>query len=160
MQRLGGGTPGGIGRSVRFLTATRMSAEDTAELQRRIRDVEDFLRTVASRRLQQPKTGDVDCNHVVKIQVQPTNGQTRPLPTVRFARRNAETNANPRSDLLGHKLSRRELQIAQAMLAGMTRVEVARHLGLSPHTISTVCKRIFRKLGIQRRSQLPQWLRP
>lgn len=158
---VGGGPSEDPGLSVRFLTAARLSTQDIAELQRRLRAIEDFLCTVANRRLQQPKPGDVDCNHVVQIQVRPTNGRTRPVPTVRFTPNGtSDHHAAPPPELLGRKLSRRELQIAQAMLTGMTRVEVAKHLGLSPHTISTVCKRIFRKLGIQRRSQLPQWLHP
>jgi DNA-binding CsgD family transcriptional regulator len=46
------------------------------------------------------------------------------------------------------KLSRRELQVARLTAEYQRRKNIARRLGLSPHTISTIAERVFRKLRV------------
>ena len=50
-------------------------------------------------------------------------------------------------------LSRRESEILQSVAYGATTKEVARDLGISPHTVKTHLERIFEKLGANDRAQ-------
>jgi DNA-binding NarL/FixJ family response regulator len=50
-------------------------------------------------------------------------------------------------------LSKRERQILQMVANGKTTKEVARDLGISPHTVKTHLERIFEKLGANDRAQ-------
>jgi DNA-binding CsgD family transcriptional regulator len=56
-------------------------------------------------------------------------------------------------------LSAREREIAIALVSGSTLPEIARTLGRSPHTVSTLTRRIYRKLGVRRRAELVNRLR-
>jgi len=51
-------------------------------------------------------------------------------------------------------LSPRELEVARALDAGKSRPQIARDLALSEHTIVTMSKRIYRKLGVHSRTEL------
>jgi DNA-binding NarL/FixJ family response regulator len=50
-------------------------------------------------------------------------------------------------------LSKREREILQMVATGSTTKEVARDLGISPHTVKTHLERIFEKLGANDRAQ-------
>ncbi|MBI1302934.1 MAG: hypothetical protein GC172_03995 [Phycisphaera sp.] len=56
-------------------------------------------------------------------------------------------------------LSPRELEIATLLQQGKSRPEVARQLGLTPNTVSTLSKTIYRKLGVHGRAELAERLR-
>ena len=58
-----------------------------------------------------------------------------------------------------HALSAREREVAIALVGGATQPEIARKLGRSAHTIGTLTRRIYRKLGIRRRAELVNRLR-
>jgi DNA-binding CsgD family transcriptional regulator len=51
-------------------------------------------------------------------------------------------------------LSAREQQVADAVRQGLTDKEIARHMGVGVPTVRTYLRRIFDKLGIERRSAL------
>ena len=59
-----------------------------------------------------------------------------------------------RHDAPSTRLSRREREAVLALRDGKTRAAVAKHLGISVYTLGTRCKRAYRKLGINRVSQL------
>ena len=46
-------------------------------------------------------------------------------------------------------LTRREAQVLQLLAAGCRHVQVAERLGVSPHTVSSHAKNIYRKLGVR-----------
>jgi len=50
-------------------------------------------------------------------------------------------------------LSKRESEILQKVAYGSTTKQVARELGISPHTVKTHLERIFEKLGANDRAQ-------
>ena len=53
----------------------------------------------------------------------------------------------------------RERQVAQAVCEGLTDNEIARRMGVGLPTVRTYLRRIFDKLGIERRSALAAWSR-
>lgn len=54
-------------------------------------------------------------------------------------------------------LSGREQQVARAVCEGLTDKEIARRAGVGVPTVRTYLRRIFAKLGIERRSALAAW---
>ena len=52
------------------------------------------------------------------------------------------------------KLSARERQVATALARGLTIEEVAKEMGLARSTVSTMTKRLYRKLGVRRRAEM------
>jgi DNA-binding NarL/FixJ family response regulator len=46
-------------------------------------------------------------------------------------------------------LTRRESQVLELLAAGCRHTEVAERLGVSPHTVSSHAKNIYRKLGVR-----------
>lgn len=57
-----------------------------------------------------------------------------------------------RKGLASRQLSRREIEILRLVAGGMTNVQVARELYLSPQTVKTHMERISRKLGVKGRA--------
>ena len=55
-------------------------------------------------------------------------------------------------------LSAREQQVARAVCEGLTDKEIARRAGVGVPTVRTYLRRIFGKLGIERRSALAAWV--
>ena len=49
-------------------------------------------------------------------------------------------------------ISERELVVLQALAAGQSNKEIARTLGISPHTVKTHVARLYEKLGARRRT--------
>lgn len=56
-------------------------------------------------------------------------------------------------------LSPRELEVARGIEAGRSRPQIARELGLSEHTVVTLSKRIYKKLGVHSRAELSRRLK-
>jgi ATP/maltotriose-dependent transcriptional regulator MalT len=61
----------------------------------------------------------------------------------------AERQSRPVTDAL----SRREIAIVELIGQGHSNKEIARQLGIAPETVKTHVKRIFSKLGVERRAQ-------
>jgi DNA-binding CsgD family transcriptional regulator len=56
--------------------------------------------------------------------------------------------------LLTDRLSAREIEIARLVSEGLSNKEIALALDISPHTVSTHMRRIYDKLGCNRRARL------
>lgn len=66
--------------------------------------------------------------------------------------RPAPFDGNPRAvESLG--ISPRELEVLQALAAGLAKKQIARQLEVSPNTVKTHVARLFEKLGAQRRTE-------
>ena len=125
---------------------------DLEELIRRIRRVEEFVKLLNDR--QSESTSTSRCNHAMAIRISPLGGNVMPQPHVKLLNRTvAEATRRPAA-APSHLLSRREREAVLALRDGKSRAAVAKHLGISVHTLGTVCKRAYRKLGINRVSQL------
>jgi DNA-binding CsgD family transcriptional regulator len=59
----------------------------------------------------------------------------------------------PPSEALGEELTRRELEVLTMLAEGATNAGIAQRLVVSEGTVKTHVKHIFRKLGVQNRSQ-------
>lgn len=125
---------------------------DLEELKRRIGRVEEFVKLLNDR--QSASTSVPRCNHAMAIRVSPLGGNVMPQPHVKLLNRTvAEATPSPAA-APSHRLSRREREAVHALRDGKSRAAAARHLGISVHTLGTICKRAYRKLGINRVSQL------
>jgi two-component system, NarL family, nitrate/nitrite response regulator NarL len=51
-------------------------------------------------------------------------------------------------------LSKRECEVVQCLVQGLTNREIADHMGLSPHTVKNYLFRVFDKLGVSNRTEL------
>lgn len=84
---------------------------------------------------------------------------TLPAPVLRLLRREVDAlrvrdrEAVP-GKLEGWSLTPGELRIAQLVARGLTNQQIAKRVFLSPHTVNYHLRQIFRKLGINSRSEL------
>lgn len=96
--------------------------------------------------------------YALLVQMAPAAGTAPPLPDVQFVR-NGDGNPPPATPANG-SLSPREQQVADGLATGLTRLQIAEQLGLSPHTVGTLTRRVYRKLGARNRAQMVRALRP
>jgi DNA-binding CsgD family transcriptional regulator len=95
------------------------------------------------------------CNYHLAIHLAPMHAEDLPSPRVQFVEKSTiaglEKGQRARASRL---LSPRERAVAALLVQGHTLKSVAKELGVSQSTVSTLCERIYRKLGIKRRAQL------
>ena len=86
-------------------------------------------------------------------------------PQHSYQGRTLQLDAQPLGDLLllkarrrssAERLSARELEVAQCFALGQTYKEVARTLGMAPATVRHHLRRIYEKLGVNRKAQIAQ----
>lgn len=136
-----------------FGMSVRLGPAELAEVRRRIDELRRFLQLTQQsgqsgrgRRAE----GPVQCTHHVSVHVLTTPAGELPLP-------HGELRANPARGSPGSRplegLSPRERQVAMALMAGQTMRQVAESLGLSFYTVDTLVRRVYRKLGVKRRTE-------
>ena len=127
---------------------------ELTELKRRIARVEEFVRLLGDKHGAERSGGALRCSHGIAIRIEPLGGHVLPQPHVEFvSARTVEERRSVRG--VAHEaLTTRERQVARALRDGQARAEVAARLGISELTVGTLCKRIYRKLGIRRAAQL------
>ncbi len=136
--------------------------EDFAELRRRMVAVIEFL---AAPRPRPPQPRDspegaippaLFCNQAITIRLDPIVGALLPLPAVWMTPRSKLERAEPASaDKTGFpSLAPREREVALALADGLSRAHVAERMRLSVHTVSTLARRIYRKLGVSSQAAL------
>ncbi|WP_432727951.1 response regulator transcription factor [Variovorax sp. W6] len=76
------------------------------------------------------------------------------------AQRAAAAAIPPRAPASDALLSAREQEVARCVREGLTDKEIARRMAVSVPTVRTYLRRIFDKLGIERRSALAGWTSP
>jgi len=67
---------------------------------------------------------------------------------------NAAPASSEPADSPNHQLSRREEQVLRQISRGLTHMQIATRLGISPHTVDTYVKRIRAKLGVGNKAEL------
>ncbi len=146
----------------RMHSMQRFSREDLEELRRRLLPVIEFInapRTAPSparRRSKEAAPPSTHCNQAVSIVLEPLVGALLPLPLVWVTPRSkweqADAGAVARTRL--GDLAPREREVALALADGLPRAHVAKRLGLSVNTVSTVARRVYRKLGVTNQAGL------
>lgn len=133
----------------------RLRPEQFQELRRRLHAVDEFINQLAAEDTVGDPVAPLLCDHVLEMRVTPLRKPLLPMPWILAAdRRTVQALAQAASESMGPKLSNREREIAFALAHGSSRPEIARRLGLSPHTVATISKRIYAKLGVSRRAAL------
>ncbi|MSR42276.1 MAG: LuxR family transcriptional regulator [Phycisphaerales bacterium] len=96
-----------------------------------------------------------DCNYHIALDFQPLLAGVHPMGVVYVvSNRNEGSWKGDVTNTPAHKLSAREREIAEQIALGASNAELATRLKLSPNTIATYVRRVFRKLDITRRSQV------
>lgn len=134
--------------------AVALDADDLRELRRRLGHLAEFLELHARRARRTPDGAVERCNYMVSLQAAPLLRPVLPSPIVGVNAVGTGRSAPHGSHVSALKLSERELHVARELRDGRTRGEIAERLSVSPHTVHTHCKRLFRKLGIERASEL------
>jgi DNA-binding CsgD family transcriptional regulator len=133
---------------------------EAREFRRRLDDLLQFVKLVRSKHNGLRTLPPPRCNHYLTIRVQPLAKPVLAQPDLTVAPRGQVPPPEfPEPEKGWQSLSAREREVAIALVGGFTLPEIARHLGRSRHTIGTLTRRIYRKLGIRRRAQLVHRLR-
>ena len=138
----------------RYVGVDQLDQADFAELRRRIDSVCEFWNMLANKNGQphgagrRPRTA----NHAICIRVEPLSPGKLPVPEAWFRPLEAaERLAADRGSAKARRpLTTREAEVARALATGLQRKQLATHLGVSIHTLTTMCKRIYAKLGVHR----------
>lgn len=133
---------------------------EVEELRRRLGEVLHFLKLVQAKHNGVRVRPPPKCTHYVTVRVQPLARPVLAQPDITVAPRGQIPPPEiPEPGRDWKTLSSREREVAIALVGGSTQPEIARRLGRSPHTIATLTRRIYRKLGIRRRAELVNRLR-
>jgi DNA-binding CsgD family transcriptional regulator len=139
-----------------FACTLPLTADEVAELRRRLGSVVEFTELLAAKYSAPANEPPALSNYAVGFRVDPVAKPCLPQPRIVFVRKGAPEGAGERpiADAQGPKLSRREWDVALALSRGLTQAEAGHSLGISPLTAVTLTKRIYKKLGVRRRAEL------
>ena len=143
-----------------YAAPLQLSDTEAVELRRCMQEVFGFLKMVQDKHVGPRARPSTACNHYAYFRIQPLVELQMPQPEILIQPRNqASPDAPTGGKTLWKRLSPREREIALALASGSTQPEIARRIGVSPHTVATFAKRIHAKLGIRRRAELVNVLR-
>ena len=136
----------------------RLTAEETARLKSLIHQIGVLLRTATRRDPPPPPGSPIDPKsgealYAVLIRMQKLQTMPLPSPPISFTPGFAGTKDGVKR-IDRSTLAPRERQVAEALAGGMSRPEIAKQLQLSVHTVATMSKRVYKKLGIRNRAEL------
>ncbi len=137
------------------LHAGNFNKDEIRELYGLFQQLESFLYRCNQRHtITDPEVPQV-CNYHVTVDVEPLLPGALPLPTLQILGRHSGKEL-PKSiaTVAPSDLSEREIEIAELLVKGSTKREVASQCGISQHTVAELTRRVYRKLGINRRAQL------
>jgi DNA-binding CsgD family transcriptional regulator len=134
-----------------------LDPDDLVELKRRIARVEEFIDLLRDKVVESEPTKAPRCNHAISIRIEPLAEHVLPQPAIELISKSVVRERQRTPGLVTKRLSDREREVAQALRQGASRAAVAARLGLSILTVGTLCKRLYRKLGIRRAGELHQF---
>lgn len=138
------------------ITHLTLDDAEAAELIALFKPIDEFVARASEKFDRDPAGSPRRCNYHLALHVVPVLAERLPPARMAFGARGAGV-AKVEGEIKGRAvrlLSPRERAVAQRLCAGGTLASVARELGVSPKTVSTLCQRTYRKLGITRRAQL------
>jgi DNA-binding NarL/FixJ family response regulator len=133
----------------RYFGIDHLDSSDFEELRRRIDRVCEFWNMLAAKNVQSHPSGRRvrQGNHVIsEVWFRPRGQQVPDAARAAMAK--------PRKPL-----TTREEEVARALAGGMQRQRVATQMGVSIHTLTTMCKRIYVKLGVHSQAELSAVMR-
>ena len=156
---------GTAGFRFQSFAALHLTADELAELRRRVMSVVSFVKAIRPSVDRPESPGEADeagtmvpryCNQSINIRLDPLIGKLLPSPTIIASPRSRVDRWNDsKAEAAGlPSLAPRERQVALALADGLTRAKVADRLGLSVHTVSTLARRLYRKLGVSSQAEL------
>jgi DNA-binding CsgD family transcriptional regulator len=147
----------------RYVGLDQLDESDFAELRRRIDSVCEFWNMLANKNGEAHPSGRRRrvANHAMYIRVEPLAPGKLPIPEAWFRPKEAAERvaADPGAGRARRPLTTREAEVARALATGLQRKQLATHLGVSIHTLTTMCKRIYAKLGVHSQAELAAVMR-
>ena len=144
------------------VSAHHFSRDELAELRRRVLSVISFLTMPRTPQRRSKTAGNEEpaapqyCNQAISIVLEPLADGLLPLPTIITTPRSKLQQWDDSSAVAGGlgSLSPRERDVALALADGLSRARVAEQLGLSVHTVGTLVRRAYKKLGVSSQAEL------
>lgn len=138
-----------------FTGVFHLTPPEVQELRRRLNSLVEFTELLSNKQAKRGSSPEL-CNYVINFRVEPLAVPALPLAPVRFVLEGADRDSpTPASERPANgRLSARERQVATALARGLTIEEVAKEMGLARSTVSTMTKRLYRKLGVRRRAEM------
>jgi DNA-binding CsgD family transcriptional regulator len=147
----------------RYFGIDQLDRSDFEELRRRIDRVCEFWNMLAAKNGHPHPSGRRVRmgNHVISVRIEPLARATPPIAEVWFRPRGQQAPDAARAAMAKPRrpLTKREEEVARALAGGMQRQRVATQLGVSIHTLTTMCKRIYAKLGVHSQAELAAVMR-
>jgi DNA-binding NarL/FixJ family response regulator len=147
----------------RYFGVDHLDRSDFEELQRRIDRVCEFWNMLAAKNVQSHPSGRRvrQGNHVISLRVEPLAHATLPNAEIWFRPRGQQVPEAARAAMAKPRkpLTTREEEVARALAGGLQRQRVATQPGVSIHTLTTMCKRIYVKLGVHSQAELSAVMR-
>lgn len=143
-----------------FAGVLHLTPPELEELQRRLSNLVEFTEMLGTKYAKRGADPEL-CNYLISFRIAPLPEPALPFAPVRLVIDGDEAPAPERAAERPAKgqLSARERQAAMALVRGLTIDEVAREMGLARSTVSTMTKRVYRKLGVRRRAEMVTRLR-
>lgn len=94
------------------------------------------------------------CTYHVSVDIEPLRPGILPMPTMQVIGRKWAAETARSFDARLATLSKRERDVAFRLRDGMTQREIADAIGVSYHTVVTLTRRLYAKLGVKRRKEL------
>lgn len=109
----------------------------------------------SNQRFHQIDPGDPQwCTYHVSVDIEPLRRGILPVPTMQvIGKKWASETARGFDDRLA-RLSKRERDVAYRLRDGATQRQIAEEIGISYHTVVTLTRRLYAKLGVKRRGEL------
>jgi DNA-binding CsgD family transcriptional regulator len=135
--------------------ATRLTIPEVNEIYEILQRLVAVLAKANDRVRAAAPSEPVESNYLVSIDVEPLVAGVLPLPALQCIGSTSDAGpALPGSAEAEAKLTARERDVAVLLSKGVSRAEVGRELGISPHTVTEFTRRIYRKLGVNNRARL------
>lgn len=136
-------------------THVTLDESEAKELLSLFAPIDAFVSRIAEKHDRNPAGTPHRCNYHLAFHVAPIGVERLPPARVTMANRTKIAAQEAQAaNAPARLLSPREREVAQRLVRGDTGPEIAKALGVSRSTVSTLCERIYRKLGITRRAQL------
>ena len=136
-------------------THITMDEAEARELLALFAPIDALVARIAGKHDRDPGGTPRRCNYHLAFHVAPISVERLPPARVTMASRSVMAAQEAQAAKAPARLlSPREREVAQRLVRGDTGPEIAKSLGVSRSTVSTLCERIYRKLGITRRAQL------